>query len=243
VPDGVDRRVGLPARIAFPILAVFAVIFLGILGWFLRVGFGTTGSAFGPGTVAEQGDARLQATPVPIATDPAGTFTVPQTGTGPLRGSSNALPGAGVGGGTPAGAPEPVMQELAQLRARLAHNPKDVAALVRLGNMEFDAQKFDKATAYYERALALDPTNPDVRTDYATALHQSGRDLDALKQLDVVLRERPGFHAALFNRGVVLQAIGRRSDAIADFRAYLKVAGPDDRRAGDARAALQQLGG
>src|SRR5947209_9808774 len=99
-----------------------------------------------------------------------------------MRGS-NALPGAGVGGGTPAAPPESVMQEVGQLRARLARNPKDLAALVRLGNMEFDAQKFDKAIEYYGRALALDPANPDVRTDDATALHQSGRDLDALQQL------------------------------------------------------------
>jgi Tetratricopeptide repeat len=240
--------VGLPPRIAIPILAVFAVVFLGVLGWFLRIGFGTTGSAFGPGTtagsatVAQQGDARMQATPAPIATDPPGTFTVPQTGTGPMQGRSNALPGAGVGGGTPAGPPGPVMEELTALRARLARNPKDLAALVRLGDMEFDAQKFDKASDYYARALALDPTNPDVRTDYATALHQNGRDLDALKQLDAVLKERPRFATALFNRGVVLQAIGRRTDAIADFKHYLSLVKPDDRRAADARAALQQLG-
>jgi hypothetical protein len=236
--------VGLPARIAIPILAIFAVIFLGILGWFLRVGFGTTGSAFGPGGgPAEQGDARIQATPAPIATDPPGTFTVPQTGTGPIRGGSNALPGAGVGGGTPAGPPAPVMQELQDLRARLSRNPRDLAALVRLGNMEFDAQKFDKAAGFYARALALDPTSPDVRTDYATALHQSGHDLDALKELNVVLRERPSFKTALYNRGVVLQAIGRRTDALDDFRHYLKIAGPDDPRAESARAAIQQLGG
>jgi hypothetical protein len=234
--------VGLPPRIAIPVLAVFAVVFLGILGWFLRIGFGTTGSAFGPSTVAEQGDARIQVTPAPIATDPPGTFTVPQTGTGPARDTS-ALPGAGVGGGTPAGPPGPVAEELAQLRARIARNPKDLAALVRLGNMEFDAQKFDKADAYYARALALDPGNPDVRTDYATALHQSGRDLDALKQLDAVLKERPDFNTALFNRGVVLQAIGRRTDAVVDFKRYLKIARPDDPRAADARAALQQLSG
>jgi len=233
--------VGLPPRIAIPILAVFAVIFLGVLGWFLRIGFGTTGSAFGPATVAEQGDARIQATPAPIATDPPGTFTVPQTGTGPIKGTSS-LPGAGVGGGTPAGPPGPVMEELAALRARLARNPKDLAALVRLGDMEFDAQKFDKASDYYARALALDPTNPDVRTDYATALHQNGHDIEALKQLDTVLKERPAFATALFNRGVVLQAIGRRTDAIADFKHYLSVVKPDDRRAQDARAALQQLG-
>jgi hypothetical protein len=234
--------VGLPARIALPILAVFAVLFLGILGWFLRIGFSTTGSAFGPGSVSEQGDARIQATPAPIATDPPGTFTVPQTGTGPMAGGSNALPGAGVGGGSPAGPPGPVMAELTQLRSRLARNPNDLAALVQLANMEYDAQKFDKAAALYVRALALDPTNPDVRTDYATALHRGGRDLDALKQLDLVLRQRPEFHAALFNRGVVLRAIGRRTDAIADFKKYLGVAGSDDPRAAEARAALEQLG-
>jgi cytochrome c-type biogenesis protein CcmH/NrfG len=135
------------------------------------------------------------------------------------------------------------MAELQQLRARIARNPKDLAALVRLGNMEFDAQKFDKATEYYTRALALDPTNPDVRTDYATALHQSGHDVEALKQLNAVLAERHNFPTALFNRGVVLQAIGRRTDAVADFRRYLQTAKPDDARAAAARSALQQLGG
>ncbi|MBV9409347.1 MAG: tetratricopeptide repeat protein [Candidatus Eremiobacteraeota bacterium] len=236
---------GLPARIAIPILAVFAVIFLGVLGWFLRIGFGTTGSAFGPGTVAEQGDARIQATPAPIATDPPGTFTVPQTGSGPMQGGSTALPGASVGGGNAVGGgpPAPIMQELQALRARLAHNPKDLAALVRLGDMEFDAQKFDKATDFYRRALALDPSNPDVRTDLATALHENGHDLDALAQLDAVLKERPDFHPAVFNRGVVLQAIGRRTDAIVAFKHYLAITGPDDPRAPNARAALQQLGG
>ncbi len=234
---------GLPARFAIPIFAVFAVAFLGILGWFLRVGFGTTGSAFGPAGVAEQGDARIVATAAPIATDPPGTFTVPQTGTGPMQGA-NALPGASTGGGNAAGGPPaPVMQALSELRARLARNPKDLAALVQLADMEFDSRHLDKAIDYYRRALTLDPSNPDVRTDYAVAFHQSGHDLDALAQLDTVLKERPDFHAALFDRGIVLQAIGRRSDAVADFHRYLRVAGAGDPRAAAARSALQELGG
>lgn len=239
-----DRRVGLPPRIAVPVLAVFAVLFLGVMAYFLRIGFGTTGAAFGPsGTVAEQGDARIAATPAPIATEPPGVFTVPQTGTGPISGGT-ALPGASTGGGESAGGPPAaVMQELTALRARLAKNPNDIAALVQLGDMEFDAQQYDKAGGYFRRALALDPGNPDVRTDYATTLHESGHDLSALAELNRVLRERPGFPAALFNRGVVLQAIGRRTDAIADFRAYLKHAPPNDARADNARAALQQLQG
>jgi hypothetical protein len=237
-------------RIAVPILVVFAVVFLGIMGYFLRIGFGTTGSAFGPGvaaapgTVREQGDARIQATPAPIATSPPGTFTVPQTGSGPISGGqSNQLPGAQTGGGTPAGPPAPVMAQIQELRGRLERNPKDLAALVGLGNMEFDARKFDKADGYYRRALALDPSSPDVRTDDAVALHQSGHDIEALAQLDRVLAERPKFPNAVFNRGVVLQAIGRRSDALETFRKFLTVVPAGDPRAADAKAAIAQLGG
>ncbi len=228
-----------------PVLVAFAVVFLGIMGYFLRIGFGTTGSAFGPGAVAQQGDARIQATPAPIATDPPGTFTVPQTGSGPIAGGQpGALPGAQTGGGSPAGGPPaPVVAELQQLRGRLARNPKDLAALVALGNMEFDAQKFDKAHGYYQRALALDPSNPDVATDDAVTQHQTGHDLEALAQLDRVLAERPKFPNAVFNRAVVLQAIGRRSDALATFRTFLTVVPKSDPRAADAKAAIQQLGG
>jgi hypothetical protein len=165
--------VGLPARIAIPILIVFAIVFLGILGWFLRIGFGTTGSAFGPsGAPAQQGDARIAATPAPLATDPPGTFTVPQTGTGPARGDANALPGASTGGGNAAGPPAPVMQQLTELRARIARNPKDRAALVQLGDMEFAAQKFEKAVHYYRLALVLAPDDADVKARYTAAQRQ-----------------------------------------------------------------------
>ena len=167
---------GLPARIAIPILVVFAVVFLGILGWFLRIGFGTTGSAFGPsGLPAQQGDARIAATPAPLSTDPPGTFTVPQTGSGPARADGNALPGASTGGGNAAGPPAPVMQQLTELRARIARNPKDRAALVQLGDMESAARKFDKAADYYHRALVLAPDNTEVQARYAAAQRQIAR--------------------------------------------------------------------
>jgi hypothetical protein len=38
---------GLPARIYLPILLVIAVVFLGTMGYLLRIGFGVTGSPFG----------------------------------------------------------------------------------------------------------------------------------------------------------------------------------------------------
>jgi tetratricopeptide (TPR) repeat protein len=231
---------GLPLRLALPIFVVIAALFIAVMGYFVKVGLGNSGTALGSGVPAEQGDARIQATAAPVAvvTDPPGTFAIPQTGTGPVAAASS-LPGNAVGGGGP---PAPVLAELTELRARLKANPSDLAALVTLADMYFDAGKFDQATAYYTRALALDPTNPDVRTDYATALHQTGHDLEALQQLDIVLKERPKFLQALFNRGVVLRSIGRRTDAVAAFKTFIAAA-PGDPRVADARSNISQLGG
>jgi tetratricopeptide (TPR) repeat protein len=239
----VSGEMGLPLRIALPIFAVVAALFIGVMGYFIKAGLGNSGTALGYGAAApaEQGDARIAATPAPVAivTDPPGTFTVPQTGTGPVApaGAQAPLPGAAVGGGGP---PAPVMQELAELRARLKANPSDLAALVTLSDMYFDAGKFDQAIGYYTRALALDPTNPDVRTDYATALHQTGHDIEALKQLDLVLADRPKFLQAMYNRAVVLRAIGRRTDAIAAFKAFIAAA-PNDPRDSDAKTNISEL--
>jgi TolA-binding protein len=231
-------EMGLPLRIALPILTVVAVVFIAIMGYLVKLGFGEGGTALGYGAPAEQGDARIQATAAPasMVTDPPGTFTVPQTGTGPIA-QTSALPGNTVGGGGP---PAPVMQELTTMRARLKANPNDLAALVALAGMYFDASKFDQAIEYDKRALALDPGNPDVRTDYATALHQTGHDLDALAQLETVLAKRPAFVPALYNRGIVLVAIGRRTDAAAAFQKFINAA-PNDPRVPDARSEIGDL--
>jgi tetratricopeptide (TPR) repeat protein len=111
---------------------------------------------------------------------------------------------------------------------------------VALASMYYDAGKFDQAIGYDKRALALDPGNPDVRTDYATALHQTGHDLDALAQLSTVLAKRPSFVQALYNRGVILASIGRRTDAVDAFRHFIAVA-PNDPRVPDARTTIAEL--
>jgi Flp pilus assembly protein TadD len=132
------------------------------------------------------------------------------------------------------------MQLLTALKARVSKNPRDIAALVQLGNLYFDAAKFDQAIGYYKNALALDPTNPDVRNDEAAALHAAGQDLDALHEVDRVLAERPHFPQALFNRGIILGSMGRRSDAVVAYRQFL-AADPHDAHAADARAAMKEL--
>ena len=240
---------GLPPKTYLPILFLTALAFLGVVGYFLKIGLGVTGSALGPeaqvAAPAQQGDADLRtrgAGPSTLPSVAPGEVTVPQSGGG---GAAAAGPN-GVGGGTPpqgsgGGPPAPVQRLLGDLRDRIAKNPKDLAALVGLANLYFDAAKYPQAIAYYRRALALDPANPDARTDYATALHGGGDDLAAIHELEAVLAKRPNFPEALFNAGVVANAIGRRSEAIDAFKRFLKVR-PNDARAGDARQALANLG-
>lgn len=237
---------GLPPRTYLPILVVTALAFLGIVGYFLKIGLGSTGTALGP--VAQQGDANIRASAAPANGDALPSAAPGEVVVPPAGGAPGAAAGGpnGVGGGTPAqnaaaGPPAPVQRLLVDLRGRLQRNPRDLAAIVDLANLYFDAGKYDRAIPYYERALALDPANPDTRTDYATALHGAGRDLESLRELERVLAANPKFPEALFNEGIVANAIGRRTQAIGAFRAFLKVA-PNDQRAGDARTALSNLG-
>jgi len=252
---------GLPLRTYLPILVVVMLAFLGVVGYFLKIGLGTTGAAFGP--TAQQGDANIRTTgasPGPGeaalgGAPPGGEGILPSAAPGevvvPQSGGGNPNAGAvggpnGVGGSSPmqataGGPPAPVMRLLVDLRGRLQKNPNDLAALVSIANLYFDAAKYAQAIPYYKRALALDPGNPDTRTDYATALHGKGDDLIALHELETVLVKRPNFPEALFNQGVVANAIGRRSEAIDAFRHFLRVK-PTDQRAADARTALQNLG-
>jgi tetratricopeptide (TPR) repeat protein len=231
----VSGAMGLPLRIALPLFVGIAAVFLAIMGFLVRMGLGNSEAPLGPTSKLASSPTER---PITIVTDAPGTFTVPQTGTGPAAAASGALPGTTVGGGGP---PAAVRAQLDDLRARLHANPNDLSALVGVADLEFDAGRFAASLPFFRRALELDPGNPDVRTDEATALHQVGRDLEALHELDVVLAARPTFPPALFNRAIVLRSIGRRTEAVAAFRHFIAAA-PDDPRVEDARSNLQDLG-
>ncbi|MGZ3549229.1 MAG: tetratricopeptide repeat protein [Vulcanimicrobiaceae bacterium] len=128
-----SQQRGLPPRVYIPIVAIIAVVFLGLMAWLLHIGFGTSGSVFGSGTGA----------PGP------GASAAP---------AQQQAPGSNVnveGGGPPAA----VQIQLAQLRARIAKNPKDDVALTQLGDLYLAAGIYDKAIPLYQRALAVNPKN------------------------------------------------------------------------------------
>lgn len=104
--------------------------------------------------------------------------------------------------------PDPAAQAaLAQAAAPLLDSvnkdPNDFDSLVKLGNLYYDGQQFPNAIQYYERALAIHPDNPDVRTDMGTAYWYTGNAEKALSAMETSLKYRPGHPQTLFNLGWV----------------------------------------
>jgi len=58
-----------------------------------------------------------------------------------------------------------LQQSVVPLLEAVNRNPDDYDALVKLGDLYYDGQQFPNAIQYYERAVAIHPENPDVRTD------------------------------------------------------------------------------
>ena len=96
-----------------------------------------------------------------------------------------------------------VAQAAAPLLDAINKNPKDYESLIQLGNVFYDGQQFPNAIQYYERALAIHPENPDVRTDMGTAYWYTGNADKAVAAMETSLKYRPGHAQTLFNLGWV----------------------------------------
>jgi cytochrome c-type biogenesis protein CcmH/NrfG len=94
-------------------------------------------------------------------------------------------------------------EQAKSLLADLARNPKDVAMLIKVGNTYYDAQQYKDAITYYQRALDLQPSNADVRTDMGTAYWYLGDADTAIREFDRSLQYNPTHPGTLLNLGVV----------------------------------------
>ena len=81
-----------------------------------------------------------------------------------------APPAVSVQGGGP---PAAVRTQLADLRARIAKNPKDDVALTQLADMYLAVGKYEDAIPYYKRALAVNPDNVAAKEGLSEAESES----------------------------------------------------------------------
>jgi cytochrome c-type biogenesis protein CcmH/NrfG len=91
---------------------------------------------------------------------------------------------------------EPMLQ-------RLKTEPNNADLLASIGNLYYDAQQFNDAVSYYERALKLRPANTAVRTDMGTAFWYLGDADRAIREFRTVLKTEPTKADTLLNLGIV----------------------------------------
>lgn len=149
-----------------------------------------------------------------------------------FRGSSSPVaPSVGVatpatnvsGDQTPLHSAEAVKPIAAPFLAILQSDPKNVDALVQLGNLYYDHHVYPEAIEYYRRALDLRPNDFNVRTDLGTAYWYSGSPEKAVAEYEKALAARPAYSPTLLNLGIVrLEGLRDPAGAVAAWEELLK---------------------
>ena len=112
-------------------------------------------------------------------------------------------------------APPPLdLQRASDLERQAKADPNNAALREQLGNLYFDAQRFDLAIPWYEAAIKLDKKNVNLSTDLAVSWFYEN-DVDrALKQIDYSLSLDPKHAKTLLNQGI-FRAFGKQDLAAA----------------------------
>lgn len=133
-------------------------------------------------------------------------------------------------------------EALKALEAAVQANPKDAMSLIALGNAYYDEGKWPQASETYARALAVEPNNPDVRTDMGTALFYQGKTKEAIDAYHLALRAKPDHLNAHMNIGIVYRSTGNATDAKAHWtKAKTLVQDPEVEK--QLKVLLESVGG
>ncbi len=125
---------------------------------------------------------------------------------------------SGSGGQIPGATPQQARQEETQaqgptedqagemlaLEKEAGNNPDNAEAWVRLGNLYFDTNNYEKAIRAYNKSLVLKPNNADVLTDLGVMYRRAGKPHEAVKAFQAAVRIDPEHEIARFNMGIVL---------------------------------------
>jgi tetratricopeptide (TPR) repeat protein len=120
--------------------------------------------------------------------------------------------------------------------------PNDYDGLVTTGNRYMDQDNYPVAAEAYRRALEIDGSSVDVRTDFGACLDAMGLPDRALEEFHRVLQLDPNHAIAQFNLGVVYYEKQQFDSTRYYLNKYLTLQ-PNGRAADAARGLLKQLDG
>jgi tetratricopeptide (TPR) repeat protein len=95
------------------------------------------------------------------------------------------------------------------LKAVAGREPRNAAPRAQLGNLFFDAERYDEAIKWYTEALKLSPKDINVSTDLGVCYYYINKPDEALAQFAVSLALDPKHPKTLLNMGIV-KAFGKQ---------------------------------
>jgi len=144
---------------------------------------------------------------------------------------------------SPAAPTADIEKQIAPLLSILKDDPKNLNALIELGNAYFDSEQFDKAIASYSQALEIDPRNANVRTDMGIMFRRKGDFDRAIAEFKKAAKDDPKHVNSRYNLGVVLlHDKGEMKEAVQAWEDYLQVE-PSGPRAENIRNQMGKLKG
>ncbi len=101
--------------------------------------------------------------------------------------------------------------------------PTDFRGLVGAGNGFMDEGRYAEAAEGYRRALEIDGTSPDVRTDFGACLHAMGLAERAVEEFRIVLKAHPEHLISRVNAGIVHLEMQNADSARTHWEAVLEL--------------------
>ncbi|MBM4306173.1 MAG: tetratricopeptide repeat protein [Deltaproteobacteria bacterium] len=152
-----------------------------------------------------------------------------------------ALPQAPPPGSDPTPDPAELNLKIQSLKDIIKKDPKNLPALVELGNLYFDSRQPKEAIEAYSQYLSVKPDNADVRTDMGIMYRALGDFNRAIEEFQKAAQSDPKHINSRYNIGIVL--LHDKQDvkgAIKAWEEYLKV-DTNSERANRLRAQLDRM--
>jgi tetratricopeptide (TPR) repeat protein len=127
------------------------------------------------------------------------------------------------------------------LKSVAEREPSNAKPRVELGNLYFDAERYDDAIKWYSEAVKLQPNDANVSTDLGVSYYYTNQPDKALAQFDQSLKIDPKHAKTLLNVGIV-RAFGKQDldGATKAWQEVIKLA-PDSPEGQAAKRALDSL--
>jgi tetratricopeptide (TPR) repeat protein len=152
-----------------------------------------------------------------------------------------AAPTGGAGGSAQTRAAVLDENQVSALKSIAEREPSNAQPRAQLGNLYFDAERYDDAIKWYGEAVKLSPKDVNVRTDLGVCYYYTNQPDKALAQFAVSLELDPKHAKTLLNVGIV-RAFGKQ-DLDGATRAWQQViaVAPDSPEGQAAKRALDSL--